>query len=128
MHPWPREVLAEELARDHGRVMVVRDGSELIAFIVFWWVVDELSILNLGTDPSRRRSGLAARLLEHAIAWAHRLRCRRVMLEVRRSNRPAIQLYRKYGFRPVAVRAGYYAIPPEDALVMRLELQSKSSA
>ena len=39
-------------------------------------------------------------------------------LEVRMSNRPAQELYRKFGFAPAGVRKGYYAEVNEDALVM----------
>ncbi len=115
-------MFAEELSREHGLVVVARSNEGILAFIVYWWVAEELSILNVVTAPAHRRSGLAARLLEHTVAQAHRLRCKRIMLEVRRSNQPAIRLYRKYGFRPIGVRAGYYASPPDDALVMRLTL------
>ena len=42
-------------------------------------------------------------------------------LEVRASNQPALQLYRRYRFTPVGVRARYYTHPVEDAVVMRRE-------
>ena len=42
-------------------------------------------------------------------------------LEVRRSNEPAINLYRSFGFRPVGVRPNYYADEGEDAIVMVLD-------
>jgi ribosomal-protein-alanine N-acetyltransferase len=45
-----------------------------------------------------------------------------VTLEVRRSNRGAIKLYRSFGFRPVGIRAHYYAEDGEDAVVMLLDL------
>ena len=34
------------------------------------------------------------------------------------SNRPAQELYRRFGFAPVGVRKNYYAETNEDALVM----------
>jgi ribosomal-protein-alanine N-acetyltransferase len=39
-------------------------------------------------------------------------------LEVRVSNTAAIGLYRRFGFAPAGVRAGYYGDDGEDALVM----------
>jgi ribosomal-protein-alanine N-acetyltransferase len=42
-------------------------------------------------------------------------------LEVRRSNAPAIALYRSLGYLPVGVRPRYYAEENEDAIVMTLE-------
>ncbi len=43
---------------------------------------------------------------------------RSLTLEVRLSNRPAQELYRRFGFAPVGVRKNYYAETNEDALVM----------
>jgi RimJ/RimL family protein N-acetyltransferase len=40
---------------------------------------------------------------------------------VRLGNKPAQNLYRRFGFRPVGVRKNYYAETKEDALVMWAE-------
>jgi ribosomal-protein-alanine N-acetyltransferase len=125
VRPWKREVFAEELARDFSRIVVLREGEVLVAFIVYWLVRDELHVLNVATDPAGRRRGHAARLVEHAIAAAKLARCGCLLLEVRRSNTAAIRLYRKYGFRPIGVRANYYAEEHEDAIVMRLATSSE---
>jgi [ribosomal protein S18]-alanine N-acetyltransferase len=47
-----------------------------------------------------------------------------IILEVRHKNLPAISLYRKFGFEPVARRKGYYADTKEDAVLMAVELDS----
>ena len=39
-------------------------------------------------------------------------------LEVRKSNDTAQALYKKYGFREIGVRKGYYSDNREDAIVM----------
>src|SRR5436190_3423023 len=123
--PWSRQVFVEELERDWAHVDVLRHrekGAPVIAFVNYWLVRDEVHVLNVATHPEQRRLGHAARLLEHVIAFAHREKCRYVTLEVRRSNTPAIRLYKKYGFRPVGIRPNYYVEDNEDAIVMLLEL------
>jgi ribosomal-protein-alanine N-acetyltransferase len=126
--PWSRQVFVEELERDWAHVDVLRARdpkaarTPVIAFVNYWLVRDEVHVLNVATHPEQRRSGHAARLLEHVIAFAHREKCRYVTLEVRRSNQPAIRLYKKYGFRPVGIRPNYYVEDNEDAIVMLLEL------
>ena len=45
-----------------------------------------------------------------------------VFLEVRASNLAALELYRALGFAESGRRKGYYASPPEDALVFRIQL------
>jgi ribosomal-protein-alanine N-acetyltransferase len=57
-------------------------------------------------------------LIQHASAERVRL----VLLEVRRSNRAAIHLYRGQGFTAMGVRRRYYADNAEDAIEMMLAL------
>ena len=49
-------------------------------------------------------------------------RCTVATLEVRRSNEPALKLYRSFGFRAVGIRPNYYVEEGEDAIVMVLDL------
>jgi [ribosomal protein S18]-alanine N-acetyltransferase len=69
--------------------------------------------------PEYRGGGLGRRLLAIALTLGERRGARVALLEVRASNRPAIELYRSMGFAPVAVRRNYYSQPSEDALVLR---------
>ena len=123
--PWSRQVFVEELERDWAHVDVLKQRekhAQVLAFVNYWLVRDEVHVLNVATHPEGRRQGHASRLLEHVIAFAVRNKCRYVTLEVRRSNAGAIRLYKKYGFRPVGVRPNYYVEDNEDAIVMLLEL------
>jgi ribosomal protein S18 acetylase RimI-like enzyme len=75
----------------------------------------EREILNLAVDPSRRRCGIARRLLEQVLmapdtTW---------FLEVRESNLAARKLYEALGFQSSGRREEYYEHPPEAAIVMR---------
>jgi [ribosomal protein S18]-alanine N-acetyltransferase len=42
-----------------------------------------------------------------------------VFLEVRESNRAALELYKSSGFQAISRRPGYYEFPPEAAIVMK---------
>jgi ribosomal protein S18 acetylase RimI-like enzyme len=91
------------------------------AFLSVWHVADELHILNLVTHPEHRRRGLARALMNELLAYARSHGARRLLLEVRRSNDPALALYRSLSFVVVGVRARYYR-DDEDALEMALAL------
>ena len=120
---WTHEALREEMGRDWARVDVVRDGAAgVVAFANYWLVADEVHLLNIATLPDRRCQGHATRLLTHMIEVARPLPCRRVTLEVRRSNQAAQRLYQRFSFRSVGVRPYYYSDDQEDAVVMILEL------
>jgi ribosomal-protein-alanine N-acetyltransferase len=121
-NPWSRQIFIEELERAWAHLDVTRDGARVSAFCNYWVVRDEVHLLNIAVHPTARRRGHAARLLAHIIDFGRRQRCRYITLEVRRSNRGAVKLYRSFGFRPVGIRAHYYVEDGEDAIVMLLDL------
>jgi ribosomal-protein-alanine N-acetyltransferase len=110
----------DELARPWSRLWVARDEDEVpIAFLIAWHVADELHVLNVATRIDRQRLGLARELLVTAITYARSCRINQIVLEVRRSNRGAIRLYRSVGFFARATRPRYYP-DQEDAVEMAL--------
>jgi [ribosomal protein S18]-alanine N-acetyltransferase len=119
-NPWTREMYAAEL-QNHGVSFfyLARDGeAAVVGFCSFWRILDELHINNLAVVPERRREGVGTALLQRVLDDAARLGIRRAMLEVRRSNQPAINLYERFGFSVTGVRSRYYTNPVEDALVL----------
>jgi ribosomal-protein-alanine N-acetyltransferase len=117
--------IAEEIARPWTRFWVARAEGIVASFLLAWHVADELHVLDVATHPRTRRRGLATRLLEHALAYAREHRIRHLLLEVRRSNLPAIRLYRKLGFHAAGVRPRYYP-DDEDAVEMVLVLDPET--
>jgi ribosomal-protein-alanine N-acetyltransferase len=116
-HPWTAEHFAGELANPHSRLVVLRCEGQPAAFLCYWLLGDELSILNVAVDPAFRRRGLASALMRHALDEGAAAGTQQALLEVRRGNSGAIALYRRFGFRMVGERRRYYA-DGEDALVM----------
>ena len=120
--------VAEELGRPWARAWAVRsaEGVAPAGFLVAWHVADELHVLNIATAPPMRRRGFARALMDEAMSYAATERIRIMLLEVRRSNRAAIKLYRGLGFTALGVRPRYYADNDEDAIEMILALDPES--
>jgi [ribosomal protein S18]-alanine N-acetyltransferase len=72
--------------------------------------------------PETRRQGIGRMLVHTVLAWARDLGANEVRLEVRESNAPALRLYEACGFVVAGRRAGYYADPAEDAVLMRCQI------
>jgi [ribosomal protein S18]-alanine N-acetyltransferase len=72
--------------------------------------------------PETRRQGIGRMLVHTVLAWARDLGANEVGLEVRESNAPALRLYEACGFVVAGRRPGYYADPPEDAVLMRRQI------
>lgn len=99
-------------------------GGRIIGHAVLMTALDEAHLLNITIAPPWRRQGLGCVLLKHTLDTARSQQVRTLFLEVRPSNRPAIELYEKNGFETIALRKGYYPAQTgrEDALVMRIKL------
>lgn len=119
-NPWTREMYVAELKNQGVSFFyLARDkGRQIVGFCSFWRVVDELHINNLAVVPEYRRQGVATALLRRVLEEAARFDIRRTMLEVRRSNTAARQLYERFGFVVAGTRSNYYTNPNEDALVL----------
>ena len=125
-NPWSRDLLARELTHAWSTTLLATAGEPggegILGFIVFWLVHDELHVLNIATALEARRGGVGRALMLEAHEAGRARGARLATLEVRRSNTPAIELYRSLGYRQVGVRPNYYADEGEDAIVMDLDL------
>ena len=121
---WSYRVLRDEVRRvsPQSRVLVARCGDRVVAFTIFWVIVDEMHLLNFAVHPAYRRLGIARMLLNASLGEALRIGLIRATLEVRVSNAEAIALYESAGFRTVAMRRKYYQDTGEDAYVMWVEM------
>lgn len=84
----------------------------------FWTILDEAHVTLLGIRPDWRGRGLGQLLLVALLQLARQRQMKRATLEVRASNRAALSLYEKLGFRVAGRRRNYYQSPSEDALIL----------
>ena len=94
----------------------------IVGFVIFHIVADVSEIYNIAVENSHARSGIGKQLMAAAI---HESGCRnaeKVILEVRKSNNPAINFYLKFDFKIAGERKNYYSNPVEDAYVMELDV------
>lgn len=121
-NPWKRSMFESELRNPVSSAYTLKrdfgDDETVAAYIIFWVVQGEAHILDLAVHPDCRRRGLGEALLVAALDMMRTRLVFEVFLEVRKSNAPAIALYRKLGFKESFIRRNYYG--DEDALVMTL--------
>lgn len=124
--------IAQWTAEDYERSVsgdmsgfVAEDDSAIAGFLVARSLGDEIEILNFAVRADCRRRKIGTQLFTHTVGWGRSLRAERIVLEVRSSNREAIDFYEHHGFRIVGRRARYYANPADDALLLSLSLKAK---
>jgi len=125
--PWTRQLIADELQRAEGVMLVATEGRDVIGYIACAGQGDAWHVLNVAVDIGCRARGVGAALVDSAIAALDGRPHRRYTLEVRVSNEPAIRLYRSRGFIDAGVRPRYYSDNQEDALIMWREESGSST-
>ena len=126
--PWNRLSFLGELRSEHAYSYMVKsiDDSQadrVIAYVFFRLIEEELHILKIAVTPNWRARGVASWLLKKCLSAGLVLGATSAFLEVRPSNKSAMGLYRKRGFRIIGRRPNYYTDTREDALVLMKKLK-----
>ena len=84
----------------------VAEKDNHILGVIFGWRLDlDVEVIQITIDPRHRRLGIGMDLLQEFITKAGAETCR---LELRSDNDPALNLYRKLGFKEDGLRKAYY--------------------
>ncbi len=120
--PWSRSMFAGELAKPSsiclGAFAADEEDGALAGYLIVSRYVDAWHVMNVAVDPDQRGRGIATMLLERLFDLTAEDARRGYTLEVRVSNRKAIDLYERLGFTARGMRRGYYTDNREDALIM----------
>ena len=115
---WSADLVIAAIESDRNTVLI--DGVDAYGAMAVAGDVADLE--RIAVMPSRRRQGVARRLLDALCAAARSQGASRMLLEVAADNEAAIAFYETYGFTTISRRTGYYR-GGIDALVMQLELE-----
>lgn len=112
---------------------VVKDGSGpfaryieyvendmVIGTLKYSLIYDRMEIDNIIVDEAYRGKGIGNKLMSYLVSIAINERVINITLEVRVSNTVARNLYKKFGFREVALRKFYYG--NEDGILMEKQV------
>lgn len=120
---WSPETFASLLGREETVVLVATEEEAVIGYGVVVIAGGEAELANLAVSAARRGRGAGEALLRRALGILRELEIGLVCLAVRPSNIRATELYRRFGFREIGRHRSYYSEPPEDALVLALEVR-----
>ncbi|MBB5335720.1 ribosomal-protein-alanine N-acetyltransferase [Pectinatus brassicae] len=125
--PWSRESFWEEAAKKDAYYLLAVDdeGDKVIGYVGVWLIFDEGHITNVALIPDYQGQGIASAMIKNIIAIIREKGINSMTLEVRPSNKPALKLYEKFGFKSVGRRPHYYEDNDEDAEIMWLIFKGK---
>ncbi len=121
---WSRGNFVDSMAAGYIAQVLCDEQSQLQGYFVAMAGVDEMHLLNITVEPRLQGRGLGLQLLDGVLLSATVHGAGLLWLEVRPSNRRALELYERYGLHAVARRRAYYPAlvdgraAREDAIVM----------
>lgn len=101
------------------RIEYVLD-KQVLGYLDYSLIYDRIEIDNFWVLDEYRCQGIGTKLLSCLVSVAIDYRVVNITLEVRVSNYVAIDLYKKFGFREVALRKYYYG--DEDGILMEKQV------
>ena len=125
---WSQAMLREEFsAPDRTYVLDVaepiQDDEPVIrGYGGFWYDGEDAELMTIGVATLYQRCGIASGMLDALMMAAKHQHARRMLLEVRVDNEPALRLYRQFGFELLGVRKRYYQPENIDAYTMASDL------
>jgi ribosomal-protein-alanine N-acetyltransferase len=118
--PWTMNSLKHELNNKDAILKIAMYNNRIIGYVCLRTLLYTTHVFDIAVVPDFRRMGIATMLMNNVLEelWNIKPDVKTVTLEVRESNKPAIELYKKLGFRVAGRRKDYYIKPREDAIVM----------
>ena len=117
---WSRDALEREFSIPHSIRYVLEKDGDVIGYSVVWLIKGEALLMTFAVAPEYRGMGVGREFLNMILSDL-KGKAEVIQLDVRKSNLPAIRLYRSAGFRIVNERVRFYS-DGETALTMELEL------
>jgi [ribosomal protein S18]-alanine N-acetyltransferase len=117
--PWSLAVFVLELSKPAGICLAASAGEELLGYVVCSRYDQVWHLMNIAVSPDHRGEGVAGAIMRRLFEEGRGTLP--FTLEVRVTNKRAIGMYERFGFRSAGVRPRYYHDNGEDALIMWLD-------
>ena len=120
---WPEVLLAQELEVGESIQLVAEEsGRQIVGWCACRIIWPEAELLKIAVKKENRERGVGRFLLECLLGELQKRNVTSLFLEVRSNNRTAFNFYERHGFFCVGSRPGYYADPPDSAMILRKNL------
>ena len=115
-----KEKILIESANPYARKLEYYENDILIGYLDYSLIFDRIEIDQFFVNIENRKRGIGKKLLSYLVVVAINCHVVNITLEVRESNEIARELYRKFGFREVALRRFYYG--DENGILMEKQV------
>ena len=119
---WTSTGIYETFCQNQAFVAVAECDGDIVGYCIIYYVMDEGEIARIAVDKKMRRKGVGCGLLDYVCECCKIKNINRLLLDVRESNVPALNLYRSFGFAEDGIRKNFYQNPTEHAVLMSMSI------
>jgi len=105
--------LADMYGNSSYKFLGIFNRNRIVGYIILLDSIDIYEVIKIAISPNYRKKGLGKKLLNYVLDDLDK----NLILEVRVSNKGAINLYESLEFKKINIRKGYYADTGEDGIV-----------
>lgn len=116
---WSYMTLKSELEKDDSFVLVAKQDSKIVGFADIWKAIDVMHLMDIVVAKDYREKHIGSLLMNEIIKLCIAKDIYELTLEVKENNTPAINLYKKFGFKDIGIRKNYYGAN-NNAVIMTL--------
>ena len=120
--PWSQNGILDTVSNPSTVCLLAEKAGKAVGYLFAYRAGDEAEIARIAVAGEQKRQGVGKSLMRTLEEIGKKKQIRRLLLDVRESNREARAFYEKMAFQEDGVRRGFYQDPPEDAVLMSREL------
>jgi ribosomal-protein-alanine N-acetyltransferase len=117
-HPWTSEMLLSSAKNNAVTFKVLTENKNVVGYYIISTISDETEVIEIAVRTQFRRKNWGKFMLADILKEAIAKKSKFIFLEARKSNTPALNLYKSFGFKEIVIRKNYYKI--EDAILLKL--------
>ncbi len=120
--PWSQNGILDTVSNPSTVCLLAEKAGKAVGYLFAYRAGDEAEIARIAVAGEQKRQGVGKSLMRTLEEIGKKKQIRRLLLDVRESNREARAFYEKMAFQEDGIRRGFYQDPPEDAVLMSREL------
>ena len=103
-----RNIETEFANNPFNKYFILFQVNKIIGFLNIFEIYDKIEIVNINIKDEYQGKGYSKLLMDKLITYSNNHNIKNITLEVNSNNSIAINLYKKYEFKEVAIRKKYY--------------------
>ncbi len=120
---WSEKSILDTMRQPCAICMAAEKGSQIVGYSLAYEAAGEAEISRFAVAQDQRGQGVGHALMQGVYKRCKEQKIKKILLDVRQSNKEARAFYMREGFVPDGIRRKFYSDPAENAVLMSRETE-----